>query len=125
MLPLLLTLKNNWRLLSIALLLLIIGLQFCQHKSDLAIISQRDKDLAICNASVQVQNNAIQQLRAEGLAEKERQELRDKEAAKRFDEANQSVSAIFKANIPNDCEGAIKAGLKARKLGFKWHNNIP
>ena len=107
----LLALKTHWRLAAISLLLLIIALQFCQHKSDLVIIAQRDKDLAICRNSIEAQNTAIQQLRAEGLAEKEQQELRDKEAAKRFEEANQSVSAILNAKLPQDCEGAIKSGL--------------
>jgi hypothetical protein len=114
MLSILLNLKTNWHLLLCALLLGAIALQFYQHKSDRAFILQQNKDLALCRSSIEVQNKAVEQWKAQSVAENRGQLLRDKEASKRLVQQTQGVSSILNAPIPSDCMGAFLYGINHR-----------
>lgn len=116
MLNLLLKLKSYWHLgLVAALLLAAFYGQHLYYAAALAkkeaIIAQATKETAICNATLTMQNSAIERWEAAGRAQQEQQERMDKEAARHAAEQEKHVSYIQQMSIPADCQAAIKTGI--------------
>lgn len=72
-------------------------------------------ELKICNANLQMQNDAIEDLKIKSLAAKKRAEEAAKQAAISHEESNKAVAAILNSKITDDCMGAIRWGINQSK----------
>lgn len=98
--------------LSVVFILLFVIYAMYLHTKSLSL--QRDEALnkvTVLSEKIQFQNDAVNKLEEQTTMYQQRFEEIERQAKVAYIESNKKIQELMKANVPHDCEGAMKWGI--------------